>query len=235
MVQLEGLVDYTDIQLEQMAHEYLRKRQDVQFKIPVNVEALLDGCENVDVDDVADISRYARIEGCVCRHMNGRDLKVYIDRRIVDFSPKPAYFAVVAEELAHIVLHQGIFIQIKSFYEFLDFQKSPHWHRIERDARRFSAAIRMPYKNLVMAAEKTYPEIIDEHGYGDTWSIQKLLRNALAEMFAVPQTDMHSRLMQWPCHIFDRATASIQCRSGRLVEPDAVPKIVCRTSQGQLF
>ncbi len=234
-VTLEGVVEYPDHQLEQMAHDYLRTRSDVQFKIPVNVEAMLEGCPNVDIEDIPDMVKFARTEGCLCRHMNGKDLRLFIDRNIIDHAPCANYLAVLAEELAHVVLHPAIFMQIKSFPEFLEVQRSPLYHRIERDARRFSAAIRMPYKNLVCAAEQLYPEIVDEHGYDHVWTVQKLLRNALAEKFCVPQVDMHSRLMQWPCHVYDRVSATVLCKLGKLLSAAEADRIAPRLKQKNLF
>jgi hypothetical protein len=234
-VTLEGLVEYSDPQLEQMAHAYLGERVDVQFRVPVNVEALLEGCPNVDVDDVADIMKYTRTEGCVCRHMNGKDLKVFIDRDIIDSGPRADYLAVVAEELAHVVLHPAIFMQIKSFPQFLEVQRSPLYHRIERDAKRFSLAIRMPPKNLVCAAEKMYPEIASEHGFESIWAVQKLLRNSLADQYCVPQKDMHGRLMQWPCFVYDRVAATVLCKRDRLLSTEDAERIAPRKKQRDLF
>jgi hypothetical protein len=236
MVQLEGLVEFTDIELEQMAHDYLfRDRPDVQFRIPVNVEALLQGCEKVgDIDTVPGIAKYTRTEGVICRHATGNDLKVYFDEEIAD-GPKASFYAVVCEELAHVILHPGVFIQVKSFPEFLEVQRSPQWHRMERDARRLSAAIRMPPRHVVLSAESLYPEIVDEHGFGDSWAIQKLLRNALAEKFVVPPEDMHRRLMQWPCLIYERANMSLQGKAKTLVSADAFLRIYQPRTQRKLF
>jgi hypothetical protein len=236
MIQIEGLIEYTDFELEQMAHDYLRARPDVQLKIPINVEALLQGCAGLgDIDTVPDITKYTRTEGVICRHTNGNDLKVFLDEATTNFGPKANYYAVVAEELSHILLHQSIFIQVKSITDFIEVQKSAQWHRIERDAKRLSAAIRMPYKNVILAAQDMYPEIVDEHGFGEAWAVNKLLRNALAEKFVVPQVDMHRRLMQWPCQIYDRAAISIQSQMHSLVSADYVPRTEPPRKQANLF
>lgn len=222
MIQLEGLIEYTDTALEQKAHEYLRSRPDVQFRIPVNVEALLESCGDVELDTVSDIARLTRTGGCVCRHISGVGLKVYVDASIADCGSKASYHAVIAEELAHIILHQSIFIQVKSFPEFLEVQQSPQWHRIERDAKYLGSALMMPFKNLDLTAEDLYPQIVDEHGFGGLWQIQKLLRNAIAEKFVVPQADVHRRLMHWPCRVYDRMAISVQGKLDRLASADAL-------------
>ncbi|HEY2416183.1 MAG TPA: hypothetical protein VGI40_28335 [Pirellulaceae bacterium] len=235
MVTIEGLIEYTDIQLEQTAHDYLQSRKDVQFKIPVNVEDLLQHAEGVgDVDTVEGISKYTGTEGAVCRYGGGNELIIYFDAETAD-GPTPAFYAVVGEELAHVILHKAIFIQVKSFPEFLEVQNSPQWNRMERDARRLSAAIRMPYKNLVLNAESLYPDIVDEHGFSDVWEIQKLLRNALSEKFFVPPEDMHKRLMQWPCLVYQRANVSIQAKKNRLVNEDATLRVYRPTTQRKMF
>lgn len=237
MVQLDGLIEYSDAELEQKAHEYLRRRQDVQFKIPVNAEALLENCEGVgDVDTIQGIVKMTRTEGVVCRHLNQRDLRIFLDEEVVDFGSRATLSAVLTEELAHILLHKAIFFQVKSVGEFIEVLRSPQWHRIERDAKVFSAAIRMPFKNLILAAEGTYPDIVDEHGFSDVATIQKLVRNAIAEKFAVPPEDAQRRLMQWPCRVYDRVAISAQCRLSRLAPADAVPQLVhARTKQKLIF
>lgn len=235
MVTIDGLIEYTDSQLEQIAHDYLRSRTDVQFRIPVNVEGLLQSCEGVgDIDTVPDIRRYTREEAAICRWRGGNDLIIYFDQELAD-GPTPAFYAAVGEELAHVILHKSILIQVRSFPEFLEVQRHGEWHRMERDARRLSAAIRMPYKNLVLAAEGLYPEIIREHGFGDTWAIQKLLRNALAEKFLVPPEDMHKRLMGWPCLVYQRANISIQAGENRLVDDDVSLRVYVPRKQRMMF
>lgn len=235
MVRIEGLIEYTDIELEQIAHDYLHERVDVQFRIPVNVEALLQNCQGVgDVDTVPDIKKYTGTEGAVCRYGGGNELIVYFDAETAD-GPSPAFFAVVGEELAHVILHRAILMQVKSLPEFLEVQSSRQWHRMERDARRLSAAIRMPHKNLVLSAESLYPDIVQEHGFGDVWGVQKLLRNALAEKYVVPPEDMHKRLMQWPCLIYQRANVSIQGNKQRLVDSEATLRVYEPRKQRQMF
>lgn len=226
MVTLTGLIEYTDAELEQKAHEYIRHRVDVQFGIPVNVELLLEGHENVEVDYVDGLGKYGGgFAGCVCRHMNGVDLKVFIDQDLADSGAKPLYLATVAEELAHIILHKSVFIQVKSFPEFLEVQRSPEWGPIERDAKRLSAAMRMPFRNLALNVEQMYPDIVDEHGFGDITEVQKLLRNALAQKFLVPPQDMHRRLMQWPCRAYERVAMSVQGKLNRLASIDAEVRV----------
>jgi hypothetical protein len=93
----------------------------------------------------------------------------------------------------------------------------------------------MPYKNLVLSAQTLYPVIVDEHGFSDVWAIQKLLRNALAEKFVVPPDDMHKRLMQWPCLIYQRANVSIQAQKNILVEEDATLLVYRPKKQTTMF
>ena len=104
-----------------------------------------------------------------------------------------------------------------------------------RDAKVYGAALRMPFRNLILAAETIYPEIVDEHGFGDLATVQKLLRNALAEKFVVPTEDMHRRLMQWPCRVYDRVAISTMCQEIVLADDYAVAHLSPRTIQRQMF
>jgi hypothetical protein len=235
MVSLNGLIEYTHAELEQKAHDYLRSRPDVQFRIPVHIEALFERCELIGkIDHISGIAKYTRHLGVVGRHRSGNLVHVFLDKEMTDFGPRAVYHAVLGEELAHILLHQAAFIQVKSIQDFWDIQRSMQWPRMERDARRLSDALLMPFKNLVLYAEKMYPSLVDEHGY-DIWVVQKLLRNALAEKFVVPQHDMNRRLRQWPCLVYDRLVASLQTKSERLLSHDAVLRVDAPLKQRTIF
>jgi hypothetical protein len=207
----------TTSELEQMARDFWRRRVDLTLRIPVNIEVIFDG-PDLELDFLPGLLRGFNVEGCVCKYDRSKTLCVVVDSRIADGYNRAHYNAVIAEELAHIELHQGIFIQAKSPLDFIEIQRSPCWPQFEADAKQFSAAIRMPAHLISASVSRAYREVVNELGFSDIHTIEKLLRNRLAEQYVVPPEDMQRRLMRWPCQLGDRLANSIQVRSENLLD-----------------
>jgi len=219
-VVVDGLVEYTISQLECQAQHFLRQRVDVPFRAPINVEVLLENMPGVTIRPKSNLIAQYSVEGAVCNDPETSDgRRVYIDFNLMNGFNDARYNAAVAEELAHLVLHPAMLMQVKSVEDFLEIRKCDQWKRIEVDARRFSAAIRMPESLIKESASAVYREIVDEHGFGDPLSIAKLVRNRLAQLFVVPLQDMHSRLIQWPCEVYAKVIASVVESSPVLIAP----------------
>jgi hypothetical protein len=216
-VRVDGLVDYTRGQLECLAADLLRKRVDVPFRAPINVEVLLENTPDVHIEDMRGLREKYSVEGAVCTEDDTHELTVLVDYHLMNGPDDAGYNAVIAEEFAHIILHRAVIQQIKSIDDFIEFRKCPQWKQIELDARGFSAAVRMPEQLIMRRAEAVYPEVVDEHGFGDPHSIAKLVRNRLAEIFVTPVADMHARLVQWPCPVAARVIASADRQSAQLL------------------
>ncbi len=229
-VRVEGLVNYTRSQLECHAAELLRTRSDVVFRIPVNVERLLEGIPNVDLRPMSGLLNKFSVEGAVCNQLLSKKITVFVDQNIFNGHDDARFAAVIGEELAHITLHPALIMQVKGVEDFLELRQCPQWRQIESDARLFSAAVRMPEFAIRRRAEGAYLRVIDEFGFSDPHAAALHVRNLLAEQFVVPVEDMQSRLIQWPCEIMASVIASVQGRhdSLQLSAPATPPSYVQR-------
>jgi hypothetical protein len=214
----DGLVTYTRNEIERFARDLLRRRPDVRFAPPINLEKLIELSANVTLK-LSELQVSHRVEGCVCKEAMSRQLTVIVDTAI-HAGPWHRYNSVLGEELAHIHLHGSLFLFVNSIEDFISLQHDPQWPVFERDAKLLSTAIRMPPELVIAAAENAYPKIVDEHGFGDFMKIEKLLRNELAGLFRVSPDDMQRRLMCWPCDIRNRLVNSVQAASDSLI-PDS--------------
>jgi hypothetical protein len=219
----EGLISYSPMELERMAAEDLRRRPRLDFEAPINLEFLLQDTENVNVELMHGLRVDHQVEGCVCKQYMTKQITVFIDSRVYA-GPWAEYNEVLGEEYAHIRLHAALFNDVKacvdSVESFVELQRDPQWHRYEGDARRFSAAIRMPPKLVLNAAADAYEGIVSEFGFSDAAAIENRLRHRLAQKFRVTLGAMRSRLTEGPCDIRNQLLNSIQSRSTTMLPSD---------------
>lgn len=215
-VRVEGLVEYTRSQLECLAANLLRRRVDIPFRAPIRVQRLLES-RDVFVKPMSGLLNKYSVEGAVCNEFMTRRLTVFIDYHLMNGPDDARYNAVIGEELAHIELHRSQIHQVKCVEDFLELRRCKQWRQIERDARTFSAAVRMPESLITRHADAIYRQTVDDLGFGEPHTIAKVFRNRLAELFVVPVDDMHARLVQWPCSISARVIASVQAASDTLL------------------
>lgn len=214
---VKRLVEFTTTQLEGLSQQVFRTRPDIELAIPVNLELLIEDLPNVSLVVKENLVVAHSIEGYVRKQeVLGHDIEVVVDKNIVDGN-WPRYNAVLGEEFAHLELHMALVHAVQTVDDFIQLQRDPAWPQYERDAKWFSLAMRMPAALLVQEAERLYPKIVDEHGYGDTARVEKFLRNSLAELFRVPPADMQRRMMDWPCHILQRIESSVQAKADFLI------------------
>lgn len=232
-----GLVTYSDGEIEQLARMELRRRPDVDFRAPINLEVLVENEEDVEMEVMYGLVYRHKVEGCVCKRYMSNKLVVGVDQTILA-GPWHGYNAVLGEEYAHIRLHPALFLYVETVEDFIKLQSDPEWRRFERDARKFSAAIRMPPELLSLEAEQLYVRTIREEGFVDPNTIEKSIRNRLADSFRVNPDEMQRRICSWPCDLRSRIVASVQSQSLILVPESwalkAVPPSHLRTKNGLL-
>ncbi len=236
-VQVEGLVEYTSSQIENLAEGFLRSRVDVPRRVPTDVEMLLEGTPDVQLRIIPALLVKHNVEGCVCSQSRSRLLTVFVDRRIGDGSDDARYNAVIAEELAHIQIHRVLIEQIKSVEDFIETRQCDQWQQIERDAELFSLAIRIPASTIYEECCKAYREVVSEHGFHDTSLTLRQVRNALANTYAVNYEDMNRRITRWPFgYLYDCITVSAIARSDEMLDAGAaLAGLPAITKQQQLF
>jgi hypothetical protein len=234
MIQIDGLVEYSKSKIEAMVSEYLHHRVDVNTKtLPIDVELLLENTSDVTLKPADGLLMRFSVEGAVFNENGTRLLRVYVETHIMNGADDARYSAVLGEELSHIELHKALVYQVKSVDDYIEIKEHPKWPIIERDARHFSAALRMPAPAVVREAELCYPFIVDEHGFGEPHTIAKLVRNRLAEIFVVHPSEMNGRLADWPCSLYGRLYASVETKSQHILPPHAL--VVSKAVQRKIW
>jgi hypothetical protein len=217
----QELIGVTPSQIECMVRELFKRRQDVRCEPPIRLEWLIENEENVQLETVMGLRAAHGVEGGIWKQEGSRQLTVFVDYGIC-IGPWPEYAAVLAEEFAHLVLHRALLIQVKSIEDFIALQKNPEWERYERDARRYSRALRMPAGPFVFEAQRLYEQVVAGGSFGDVDTVEKLVRNGLCQKFRVPHDDALRRMLTYPCEISRRIQASVLSYSPTLLPAGAV-------------
>lgn len=203
----ESLPTYTVTDLERGAHDYLHRQFGPDIPIPVDVDWLLEAVERVDLDDWPKLRTNHGIEGGVWRDTDTGELVVYIAEELMDDeSPKgySRYRMTVAEELAHLHLHRPVVNQITGLDQFCELQRHALWQQMERNAKRYAAALLMPGAQLSAYAERVYSRLVARAGTDNPAAIKKWLCTLLSKEFVVSETSMQHRLGEWPMRIYTR-------------------------------
>ena len=183
-------------QLEAKASQYLSDNFGTDVPIPVDIDLLVER-EGIDLDEWPKLRTNHGIEGGVWRDTDTGRLFIFIAEELMaDESPKGygRYRMTVAEELAHIHLHRSVIEQIDTLAKFRELQAHKQWADVERDAKRYAAALLMPGKSLSASAERVYAQLVRQAGTDNAAAVKKWLRSLLAKEFEVSETAMHHRL-----------------------------------------
>ncbi len=190
----DGLITYSNTDLERKSLEVFRRRPDVPFEARVNLELLVELEKDVRLTIVDGLIAKWGIEGAVGINFMSPTRFVLVDSLMLS-RHWPEYASVLAEEYSHIVLHPALIQQVHEVEDFVDLQSDPQWGRFEADAKHFALCLRMPFKLVQFELAHAYAEIVKEHGFGSVERIEKLTRNALALRFRVSARDIQRRLL----------------------------------------
>lgn len=207
----DKLPTYSVSHLEKMAGQYLDNNFGPDIPIPVDIDLLVER-EGIDLDEWPKLRTNHGIEGGVWRDTESGRLFVFIAEELMaDESPKGygRYRMTVAEELAHIHLHRTVIEQIDTPAKFRELQSHPQWAEVERNAKRYAAALLKPGKALSASAEKVYAQLVRHAGTDNVEAVKKWLRSLLAKEFEVSETAMHHRLGEWPMKIYSRVEQAL--------------------------
>jgi hypothetical protein len=214
-----------------MAESYLSRQFGHSIPIPVDVDLLAEKAEGVILDFYPGLRANHQIVGGVFRDIDTGELGIYIDEEVADDDSRSGwafYRTTVAEELAHIHLHRGLIERVETADDFRKLHNHPNWHELERNAKRFAAAILMPAAALGPESAKAYEEIV---GRPEVWAtfhseegparwmnpVKKWMCQALARRFEVSERSMHYRLGEWPPEIYKRVESSVDAGSDVLL------------------
>lgn len=73
------------------------------------------------------------------------------------------------------IMHRPLIEQVQSPDDFLELQRHHRWHEMDRNAKRFAAAVLMPAKQIDQAADGCYAKLVKVAGFGDVQAVKKHL------------------------------------------------------------
>jgi len=146
----ENLPEYPDHELEKRASQFLATQYGSVVRIPVDVEWLLETL-GVDLDCYPALRANYFVEGGVWRDTQTGRLTVFIDEAMMDDHSARGvtrYRTTVAEELAHLLIHREVLEQVDGPARFGELHTQMLRTRVERSAKRLTAAVLMPKEQL---------------------------------------------------------------------------------------
>lgn len=180
---------YTASQLEQMAISLLNKRLKV-ITVPVDVDYLLEQEPRVLLDYLPGIKDRFGVAGIVYREYEGR-LLVMIDAQIADSVKHHNFYRfTVAEELGHVRLHRKIIEQITDLEMAIQLHEHPEYEVMDRNAKRFAAAILMPSECVLQNARELYPTLVEIAGFKNRQAIKNYMASELSKKYGVSMEAM---------------------------------------------
>jgi hypothetical protein len=198
-VSFGDLPTFSDDFLEREATQFLQKHLGPDVPIPVDVELLIERIEGLDLDWWPALRQNYGVEGGVWRDADTGELFVYIDEKVMaDDSPRGVgrYRTTVAEELAHVHLHRDVVARIDRPEEFQQLHNHIVGTRVERNAKRFAAALLMPTDKLSQEAKTVYRQLVQRVGTDNPGPVLKWLCSQLAQKFRVTEAAMNFRLQE---------------------------------------
>ncbi len=122
------------------------------------------------------------------------------------------YRFTLGEEVAHYVLHREHFTETETVKQACAVQQEleADLHHMERNAKRFSAALLMPVDAVRGRANTIYATIVGHVGFGNAAAVRNKLTALLAQQFRVSAQAMRIRLQNYACGVteaLDRALA----------------------------
>lgn len=200
-------------ELESKAAKFLKDAFPQGIQIPVDVELLVETRDGVDFDLWPKLEANHKVAGAVMKEVNRDRLIIYVDEDIADSASRRNFYRMtVAEELAHIVLHEPIIKEVATPRDFHQLQRHEQWYLAERNAKRFAAALLMPSDAILRESNRIYGELVREAGYRDVEIINRYLCSRAAQLFEVSIPAMSFRLREWPMRINAKVEQSIKSR-----------------------
>lgn len=200
---------YSVAELERRAQSLLAESFGDDLPIPIDVEIVLEEVPGVTLDLWPGLRANHLTEGMVCRDTMSGELMVYIDEDLADDNPN-RYRMTVAEELGHCILHRGVVDQVHSPKDFLELQRHALWPQLERNAKRFGAAVLMPGQAVLESAATLYPKLVAVAGFNNVDAILNQLAARLAGQFVVSPQTMGYRLNEWPIKVTEKVREAMR-------------------------
>lgn len=197
---------YKVAEIESIAADTLKKYLAPSHQPPIDID-LVAAQIGALIDCQKDLKKQLPVVGICWRRGSGK-YSIIIDEDTMDYLPTICQFTI-AEELGHIILHGDIIDEITTEEEAINLIESSDYSEMDRNAKRFAAAILMPPKWIEKKAEEIYPILIKTARFGDAEAIKDYMAQQMAKIFGVSELSMKFRLTEWPMNIYDRVEHAI--------------------------
>lgn len=202
---------YPVAEVERRGADLLRRHCSVPVPIPVDVDLLLEREPGITLDYRPGLRQVHGVVGVVVRYRGTDRLDVLIDAGVADHNPN-FYRFTVAEELGHVILHRPVIEQVRTLRAAKALQASEGYWRMDRNAKRFAAAVLMPPAEVLRDAAELYPQLVTAAGFGNVEAVEAYLVDRLARRYRVSTQAMRIRLGEWPIRVLDRVAAAMRER-----------------------
>lgn len=193
-------------EIERIAVETLQKYLSPSYRPPIDIDLVAEKYGAL-IDAKRGLKNRFPVVGICWRRSPGQ-YSIIIDEDTLNNYPT-FYRFTVAEEIGHIILHGNVVDEITTEKEAIRLVASRDYNTMDRNARRFAAAILMPHKWIEKVAKDIYPKLVEAVGFGDAEAIKDYLAQQMAKIFEVSEQSMKYRLTEWPMNIYDRVEHAI--------------------------
>lgn len=210
------LTQYSVSEIEAKAWKLLVNTWGPLIPIPVDVGYLIESNELViDFDLIKGFEVEHGIVGVVYR-LKKNKFAVFVDQDIADRSAS-FYRFTLAEELSHLVLHKNLINEVDSIKKAKNLLSNPDYKLMDRNAKRFAAALLMPYKIVIHDTEQLYHDIaVKSSGLGTNKYLAKII-DVLRKKYDVSRITMVHRFKEWPLNLIERIEFSHSQASDELL------------------
>ncbi len=199
-------------EIERLASELLSKAYaDAIPDNEIDIEWVVEAHVGLTIFPIPSLRSAHGTDGVLCRHPDGA-FSIAVDENTMDHKVS-RYRFTLGEELGHYVLHAEHLPRAATVAAALKaYRDVGNWHEIDRNAKRFSAAVLMPMDTLVPNALRTYAQVVKTVGFGDPEAIQKYVVSLLAKAYVVSHEAMRYRLKAYPARLDLRMSNAIAKR-----------------------
>jgi Zn-dependent peptidase ImmA (M78 family) len=175
----------------------------------IDIEWIIEAVIGLEILPVPGLKGSWDIDGLLCCYVGGGHC-IVVDADLMDHSPN-RYRFTLGEELGHYLLHADYIPKVTAHSDALrTYATLPGRWRMDRNARRFAAAVLMPMETLVPNTEDLYAQIVGTVGFNDPDAVRKYLTAQMAKRYRVSTQSMRFRLREYPARLDKRIDQALQ-------------------------
>ena len=206
------LSTYTIQELEQIAYTEIKKLGD-KLTIPIDIEEIVENFHDIEIDVRRGLKDKYPVWGMVVRDLDKDKFVILVDDILLDSDHlRKIYRMTIAEEFAHVLLHQDAMAKIKTIEDSKALKNHGNWSKHESNAKWLAASILIPYEHILNNSRGLYKKMITTAGFGNSEAVKKYMVNVLAEKYEVSVSPMRYRLKNWPIEITKKIDEAMKNR-----------------------